>query len=260
MATIHRLVRSRLPLRSPLFVSASRSKYTMANTDGYGGVGMTRTPKDSNSSFIFLHGLGDTCDGWSILSEQYEPCSFHSTMRFIFPTASSIPVAINGNVKMPAWSNVYGLTAESREDPEGFQNGFTRLTKIIDGEIARGVKPGRIFIGGFSQGGAVALHTAMRREGEALGGVISLSSWLPFKAEYPAAMKAAGKATPVWMGHGKDDGVVSFQWGEATAEVLREMGCRVEFMAIERMGHSANPDELTAVAKFVERSLAETSP
>lgn len=38
--------------------------------------------------------------------------------------------------------------------------------------------------GGFSQGGALALYTALTME-KTLGGILALSSWLPLHKEFP---------------------------------------------------------------------------
>ncbi len=42
-----------------------------------------------------------------------------------------------------------------------------------------GISPARLFLAGFSQGGAVVLHTAFLRWNDVLGGVLTLSNYAP---------------------------------------------------------------------------------
>lgn len=51
-----------------------------------------------------------------------------------------------------------------------------------------GILPNRILLGGFSQGGALALHAGLTYP-EPLAGVMSLSCWLPRHAHFPDAVK-----------------------------------------------------------------------
>ena len=49
---------------------------------------------------------------------------------------------------------------------------------LIRREIARGTAAHRIFVGGFSQGGCVAVQSALSFEDQALGGVVAASTFL----------------------------------------------------------------------------------
>lgn len=52
------------------------------------------------------------------------------------------------------------------------------VQKLIEEEEKAGISANRIMIGGFSQGGAVALHRALATD-QKLAGVVGLSTWLP---------------------------------------------------------------------------------
>jgi phospholipase/carboxylesterase len=82
-----------------------------------------------------------------------------SKTKFILPTAKSRPISLNRGMRMPGWSDIYGLDADSREDLAGFEESRDRINRIVEAEVARGIAPARIVLGGFSQGGALALHT-----------------------------------------------------------------------------------------------------
>lgn len=54
------------------------------------------------------------------------------------------------------------LSAEKREDLEGVEASRQYLEGLVSGEVNNGVPRKNIFVGGFSQGGAVALYTALK--------------------------------------------------------------------------------------------------
>ena len=49
----------------------------------------------------------------------------------------------------------------------------------ISEEEKAGIPRNRIAVGGFSQGGAVALYSALSTRQEPLGGILALSTWMP---------------------------------------------------------------------------------
>lgn len=91
---------------------------------------------------------------------------------------------------------MYGLTREDKEDRDGLDESAVRIDAIIEEEIQKGVRPSKVVVGGFSQGGAEALHAALRNP-RPLGGVVALSTWLPLRADYPAALSPAARTLPI---------------------------------------------------------------
>src|SRR5678815_1552807 len=116
------------------------------------------TAPNPDASVIWLHGLGDTGDGWS----QVVPgLALPQTMRvrFVFPHAPKMPVAINNGYVMPAWYDIREANLSERADVAGVQRSQAQLAALMARENARGVDDARIVLAGFSQGGAVALYT-----------------------------------------------------------------------------------------------------
>ena len=64
-----------------------------------------------------------------------------------------------------------------------------QLSALIRAEVDAGIPAHRIVLGGFSQGGAVALLTGLTSEYK-LGGVIVLSGWLPLHQKFAAVSGA----------------------------------------------------------------------
>ena len=67
-------------------------------------------PKRHENSLIWLHGLGDSADGFLpiFLDPALDPSL--ATTKVILPTASSKPVTINNHYAMPSWYDIYSLT------------------------------------------------------------------------------------------------------------------------------------------------------
>ena len=99
---------------------------------------------------------------------------------------------------MPGWADVMGMDFGAQEDQTGFEHSFARVKSILDKTIADGIPASNIVIGGFSQGGALALHTAMRLTFP-IAGYVALSAWLALAHSYPAEMTAAAKSAKVFM-------------------------------------------------------------
>ena len=127
------------------------------------------------------------------------------------------------------------------------------MKSLIAAEVAAGVPHKRIVLAGFSQGGAVALHTGMR-SAEALGGVMALSTWLPLAGDYPAALGAGAKETPVEVYHGTMDPVVRNEYGKRSYEKLKQMGINASWHTYP-MQHSACPEELNDIKTFLVSRL-----
>lgn len=139
---------------------------------------------------LWFHGLGDSADGWAEMMPSFEDT------KFILPTANSIPISINGGMLMNGWSDVHGLSMESVEDKDGFEISAKRMSNIVRAEIEGGIPASKIAIGGFSQGGALALHLSLRSP-TAFAGCVALSTWLPLRDDYPDSMSTEAKNLPI---------------------------------------------------------------
>ena len=197
------------------------------------------TGKHPQYSIIWLHGLGaDGQDFVPVVDELKLPVP----VRYIFPHAPQRPVTINGGVVMRAWYDIRGNDFDAQQDAAGIRASQANIEALIAQEVERGIAPQHIFLAGFSQGGAIAIHTALRQS-IPLAGVLVLSAYLPLAETVQAEASAASRQTPIFMAHGRSDTVVPCQLGAASREGLQGMGYSVAWHEYA-MQHSVNEREL----------------
>jgi len=209
------------------------------------------------ATLIFCHGLGDTGHGWC--SQIHEVCSKSlSYLKIVCPNAPIQPVTLNFGMKMPSWFDIKALTFDAPEDEPGITNSSDLLKQMIEDEIKAGISPSRIVVGGFSQGGAVALHTLVTYD-KKLAGCIGLSTFLPLHKKFPGICKEENKDTKIFLGHGTADPVVSFKFGESTKTVMDKYYGNVKFHSYSGMPHSSCPKEMKDVLEYLKNVIPKTS-
>ncbi len=204
-------------------------------------------------SVIWLHGLGaDGSDFVPLVGELGLEDS--PPIRFVFPHAPMIPVTCNGGYVMRAWYDIISLEATSRRvDEAGINASRQAIGELIARENTRGIPSARIFVAGFSQGGAVAYSTALSYP-EQLAGVIALSTYIPDAARLASEITPANRSLPVFAAHGRDDNVVSFALGLAAKDFLLERGYRVDWHDYP-MTHSLCLEEIAAISAWLRQRI-----
>lgn len=201
-------------------------------------------------SIIWLHGLGaDGQDFVPIAGELNLPVAIH----YVFPHAPQRPVTINGGFVMRAWYDIAHPAIDAQPDEEGIYGSQAAVEALIAQEVARGIAPGNIFLAGFSQGGAIALHTALRQT-VPLGGVLVLSAYLLLAENLTREASVNARQTPIFMVHGRSDPVVPYALGAASKDTLQELGYDVEWHEY-RMQHSVCEEELRDIETWLTRQL-----
>ncbi|KAL4236316.1 acyl-protein thioesterase [Mactra antiquata] len=205
-----------------------------------------------SATLIFLHGLGDTGQGWSEAFKQLKL----NHIKCVCPTAPVMPVTLNGGFRMPSWFDIRSLHPDGPEDKEGIKAACEILKGLIDNEEKNGISADKVFVGGFSQGGAVALYTALMSE-KKLGGVVGLSTWLPLHKEFTQGQKLqANEDIPIFQAHGTQDPLVPPAWGEMTAKLVQTMTKNHSFKTYPMM-HTSCPEELEDVKNFLNTLVKE---
>jgi phospholipase/carboxylesterase len=211
---------------------------------------------DPQASVIWLHGLG--ADG-----HDFEPIvpelglSPDDGIRFVFPHAPVRPVTINGGMTMRAWYDIRTFDRDGPQDEAGIRESALLLERLIERERQRGSDYQRIVVAGFSQGGAIALHTVLRFP-QRLAGLMALSTWLPlaqsFREEVTENVDAALRKLPIFMAHGSFDPVLPIEFGKTTRAALQSAGFNVEWHEYP-MGHAVCAEEISAVRRWLQAVL-----
>ncbi len=197
---------------------------------------------------LLLHGLGaDGHDFEPIATELAAP-----KRRWVFPHAPLRPVTINRGLRMRAWYDVASLDGSAEDEP-GIAESAQAIRGLIARERERGVASDRVVLAGFSQGGALALHTGLR-EPSRLAGVVALSSYLPLAAKLAGEVHPANAAVPIFMAHGSNDPVLPYALGQRSRDLLRSRGYEVEWHSYP-IAHSVCSEEVAELRDWLERTL-----
>ncbi len=221
------------------------------------------TGTDPKHCIIWLHGLGADGEDFVPIADELE---LPVAVRYVFPHAPMRPVTINGGYVMRAWYDILDGAASGEisanigrhEDSSGIRASQAEIEKLIEQQRLRGIAAKDIFLAGFSQGGAVALHTGLRHK-ERLGGILALSTYLPLPETLQSEGSESARHTPIFMAHGRDDAVIPHDFGRASAEELRRQGYALEWHSYD-MPHSVCPDEIRDIGIWLTRRLSDRRP
>jgi phospholipase/carboxylesterase len=207
------------------------------------------TGPSPRAAVIWLHGLGaDGHDFEPIVPELGMPAA--PAVRFVFPHAPLQPVAINRGAVMRAW---YDVTGDGRQDAEGIRASQVRVEALIARERARGIAARSIVLAGFSQGGAMALHTGLRHP-ERLAGILALSCYLPLPETLEGEASQANRDIPIFMAHGTQDPVIPLSWAMRSRDRLIALGYAVEWHEYP-MPHSVCAEEIADVGRWLRTAF-----
>ena len=202
------------------------------------------------AAVIWLHGLGaDGHDFESIVPELDLPDT--PAVRFVFPHAPMQPVTINGGAVMRAWYDVYSLEGVRREDEAGVRRSQATVEALIAREIDRGIPAARIVLAGFSQGGAIALHTGLRHS-QPLAGILALSTYLPLASSLADEASPANRAVRIFMAHGRFDALIPIERAMLSRDALRKAGYDMEWHEYP-MEHAVCYEEIADIGAWLRR-------
>lgn len=214
-----------------------------------------QTGAEPRFSVIWMHGLG--ADG-----SDFVPVLPHlglagaPAIRFVFPNAPEIPVTCNGGYVMPAWYDIITLDSTTRRvDEAGILRTRAAIRHLIERENQRGVPCERIFLAGFSQGGAIAYTTGLTHA-ERLAGIIALSTYIPTPDLLQREAAATNAVLPVFAAHGTEDDVVSPELGTRARDLVQGRGHPLEWRDYP-MPHSVCIEEIIDIGAWLRARMAE---
>jgi len=196
---------------------------------------------------IWLHGLG--ADGHDFEAVVPMLNVEELPIRFIFPHAPVQPVTINGGMAMRSWYDIIGLEIDSRADVDGIHQSVAYTKNLIQQQCDNGMDSKHIIVAGFSQGGAVALHTGLTSE-LPLGGIMALSTYLPCSELINEENRQVNAEIDIFQAHGTQDPVVPIQLGEMAHHQLQLWNYPAKWHTYS-MPHAVIEQELHAISHWL---------
>ncbi|MDY7218659.1 alpha/beta hydrolase [Denitrificimonas sp. JX-1] len=206
----------------------------------------------ANACVIWLHGLGADRTDFEPVARMLQP-QLPST-RFILPQAPNQAVTINGGYQMPSWYDILSISPGKRAiNSEQLETTTQQLITLMEQQRDSGINPARIILAGFSQGGAVVLHTAFLRWNEPLGGVMALSTYAP-TFEQVTQLNPVQTKIPTLCMHGVQDPVVPLFMGQAVKKQLQEWGVTVTWHDYP-MEHAVCHEQIADIGRWLSTQL-----
>lgn len=211
------------------------------------GTNRNEIKNEPKACIIWMHGLGASSSDMASLAQ--EPSLAALAIKHVFLDAPIRPVTINAGMKMPAWYDITGTSITDREDREGISASRAIIMDAVAKQQKEGFEANAIFLAGFSQGGAMALYTALHSE-LPFAGVIALSAYLPLASELDPKLP---KTTPIFMASGLYDHMVLPAWTKQAANLLS----MYKYITVDEypMEHTICLEEIQDLAAWLNRVL-----
>ena len=203
--------------------------------------------RTADACVIWLHGLGADRYDFMPVAEALQATLL--TTRFVLPQAPTRPVTVNGGYEMPSWYDIKAMSPARAIDRDQLEGSAQRVLTLIETQRDSGIDPARIFLAGFSQGGAVVLHTAFLRWEGPLGGVLALSTYAPTFSD-EMVLSASQQRIPVYCLHGIYDEVVQNAMGRTAYEQLKAKDVTATWQEYP-MGHEVLPQEISDIGVWL---------
>jgi len=208
--------------------------------------------KKANASVIWLHGLGADANDFLPVVEQLN-FPGHQALRFVLPNAPVRSISLNNGVSMQGWYDIFGIGPEYPEDEKGIHASCQYIESLIENELQQGINANRIILIGFSQGGAVALHTGLRYQ-QTLAAVLALSTYLPLRHSVVDEVSAEQMATPFMFMHGTHDNVVPIDFADYSYKKLQNTELNVLWKEYP-MEHTVCLQQIQDINRFLVELL-----
>ena len=204
-----------------------------------------------DAAIIWLHGLGaDGYDFKPIVKQLDLPSNL--SIHFVFPHAPVQPVTINQGVSMNAWYDIYELSLESEEDGPGINSSMRAIESLMAEKFSH-IDPSRLILAGFSQGGALVLHTLLHGS-VPIGGVLALSTYLPLRHLALEANKQRVHQHEIFMTHGEYDEVLPLEVGDLARGILLTLGANIQWQSYP-MAHELCAPQIAHIREWIVQRL-----
>ena len=200
---------------------------------------------DALGAVVWLHGLGADGHDFEPIVPMLEGAE---KMRFVFPHAPMRKVTINAGAEMRAWYDIDPRAPLA--GTEDIRRSAEQIEELVQAEEERGIARSRIVLAGFSQGGVIALHLALRSQAR-FAGVMALSTYLHDHEHIGEEVSFASIDTPIFMAHGQMDPMIPMARAITSRDALTALGYQVEWREYG-MGHQVSPQEIADIGEWLK--------
>jgi len=154
-----------------------------------------------------------------------------------------------------SWFNVDLSSGKFRADETQVLSSLATLQKFIVGAIATyEADPRRIYIGGFSQGGFMALLTGLSQP-QNFAGIVSMSGRLTHEVEPLFGDRAAMEGLPIVMVHGIHDPVIPIAAARETRDIVAKLPVDLDYHEFD-MVHEVSLPSLETILTWLSVELS----
>jgi phospholipase/carboxylesterase len=214
------------------------------------------TPTEGyDSVLVFMHGLGDSAEGYrDFFDSKYKPIP--NRMKVVLLTAPVAPVTINGGMEMNSWYDIksFNKAEDTVEESDVITNSY-RVKKVIDNEVkAFNGDYSKIFLGGFSQGACLTLHTGLTMDNK-LGGLIALSGLLFHFTAKEIQKDSSKNDLNIFIAHGIYDDVIPEPLAKASYSTLFSKNFKnIKYKSYDEV-HSISLEEMEDMRNFITKLI-----
>jgi phospholipase/carboxylesterase len=200
---------------------------------------------DGPPSLVLLHGYGSKAGDWLQFEHKFQ---LPAGARMIFPEG---PLRGPNGARGWWWLNIEGHIPSGQRYPD-FSTASPAGIKVAARLVLRLLEDvkGPVVLGGFSQGAMLSGEIAFQTDRE-LAGLVLLGGTTVNEAAWLERLPAR-RHLPIFIAHGRFDGVLEFARMERFQARLRDAGLNVTWFPFE--GNHDVPDEvITAMNAFLAR-------
>ena len=144
-------------------------------------------------------------------------------------------------------------------DPETFAASYGALTSTLDELLAEhGLDWGRTVIGGFSMGSVMSYAVGLGPGRPSPAAILAFSGFIPTVDGWQAELEGR-EGLPVLIHHGRNDPIISVEFGRGAREHLDGAGLEVTYLETDA-GHWLPPDAIAPARDLVSTVAAAEKP
>lgn len=207
--------------------------------------------RTADACVIWLHGLGADRYDFEPVARMLQKVL--PSTRFVLPQAPTRPVTVFNGMSVPSWYDIKAMAPARAIDEAQLEASADSVIALIREQLDSGIDAGRIVLAGFSQGGAVVLHTGYLRWSGELGGVMALSTYGPTFTD-DLTLAPAQRNVPALCLHGTYDDVVIPSMGRAAYDFLHSRGVAAQWHDYP-MAHEVCNEEIGTIAAWLQERL-----